>query len=95
MLYSGTDPESCITEYTLVYEKRSTKRRCAGVSETGGVIFQAGGDSGGRAPHVQWTPVLLSEASLAHDVYLCVERPSGAFPPQGRERARGTRISPI
>jgi len=20
MLYSGTDPESCITEYTLVYE---------------------------------------------------------------------------
>ena len=22
MLYSGTDPESCITEYTLVYEDK-------------------------------------------------------------------------
>jgi len=23
MLYSGTDPESCITEYTLVYEDKT------------------------------------------------------------------------
>jgi hypothetical protein len=33
-------------------------------------------------PHVQWTLVLLSEALLAHDVYVCLERPSGALPPQ-------------
>jgi len=32
-------------------------------------------------PHVQWTPVLLSEALLAHDVYVCLECPSGALPP--------------
>ena len=25
MLYSGTDPESYITEYTLVYEEQSTQ----------------------------------------------------------------------
>ena len=30
---------------------------------------------------MQWTPVLLSEALLAHDVYVCLERPSGALPP--------------
>ena len=28
------------------------------------------------------TPVLLSEASLAHDVDLRLERPSGALPPE-------------
>ena len=38
------------------------------------------GDTG---PHVQWTPVLLSEALLAHDVCVCLERPSGALPPEG------------
>ena len=30
-------------------------------------------------PHVLRTPVLLSEASLAHDVYVCLERPSGVL----------------
>jgi len=30
---------------------------------------------------VQWTPVLLSEALLTHDVNMCLERPSGALPP--------------
>ena len=27
-------------------------------------------------------PVLLSEALLVHDVYVCLERPSGALPPE-------------
>ena len=31
---------------------------------------------------MQWTPVLLKEALLAHDVYVCLERPSGALPPE-------------
>ena len=30
----------------------------------------------------KWTPVLLREALLAHDVYVCLERPSGALPPE-------------
>ena len=30
---------------------------------------------------MQWTSVLLSEALLAHDVFVCLERPSGALPP--------------
>ena len=34
--------------------------------------------------HGQWTPVLPSEALLAHDVYVCLERPSGALPPEAR-----------
>jgi hypothetical protein len=34
------------------------------------------------SPHVQWTPVLLSKALLAHGVYVCLERPSGARPPE-------------
>ena len=29
------------------------------------------------------TPVLLSEALLARDVYVCLERPIGALPPDG------------
>ena len=33
-------------------------------------------------PHVLWTPVLLGAALLAHDVFLCLERPSGALPPE-------------
>jgi hypothetical protein len=37
------------------------------------------GDTG---PNVLRTPVLLSEALLAHDVYMCLERPSGALPPE-------------
>jgi len=28
---------------------------------------------------LQWTPVFLSEALLAHDVDVCLERPSGAL----------------
>ena len=35
MLYSGTDPESYITGYTLVYEdklSRSSETRCAGMT---------------------------------------------------------------
>ena len=31
---------------------------------------------------MQWTSVLLSEALLAHDVYVCLERPSGDLPPE-------------
>ena len=31
-------------------------------------------------PHVLRTPVLLSEAFLAHDVHVCLESPSGALP---------------
>ena len=34
------------------------------------------------------TPVLFSEALLALDVYVCLERPSGALPPE----CRGGRI---
>ena len=30
----------------------------------------------------KWTPVLLSEALLAHDVDVCLERPNGALPPE-------------
>ena len=30
--------------------------------------------------HMLWTPVLLSEALLAHDVDVCLERPSRALP---------------
>ena len=30
--------------------------------------------------HVLRTTVLLSEALLSHDVYVCLERPSGALP---------------
>ena len=33
---------------------------------------------------MQWASVLLSEALLAHDVYVCLERPSGALPPEIR-----------
>ena len=33
-------------------------------------------------PHVQWTLVLLSEALLAHDVHVRLERLSGALPPE-------------
>ena len=33
------------------------------------------------SPHAKWTPVLLSEALRAHNVYVCLERPSGALPP--------------
>ena len=41
----------------------------------------------GMQPRVGWpyrlqTPVLHSEALLAHDVYVCLERPSGALPPE-------------
>jgi len=32
-------------------------------------------------PHVQWTSVLLSETLPEHDVNVCLERPSGALPP--------------
>ena len=38
------------------------------------------GDIGG--PHVLRNPVLFSEALLAHDVYVCLEHPSGALPPE-------------
>ena len=31
MLYSGTDPESCITEYTLVYEDKRAEIHSGGV----------------------------------------------------------------
>ena len=34
------------------------------------------------SPHAQWTSVLLSEALLAHDVYVCLECPSRALPPE-------------
>ena len=34
------------------------------------------------SPHMQWTLVLLSEALLAHDVYVCLERPIGALSPE-------------
>jgi len=37
---------------------------------------------GDISPQVQWTPVLLSEALLAHYVYVCLERLSGALPPE-------------
>ena len=37
--------------------------------------------AGDISPHVQWTPVLLSEALLAYDNYVCIQRPSGALPP--------------
>ena len=32
-------------------------------------------------PHVLWTPVLLSQVVLAHDVYVCLERPSQTLSP--------------
>ena len=32
--------------------------------------------------HVLRTSVPLSEALLAHDVYVCLERPNGALPPE-------------
>ena len=38
------------------------------------------GDQDGA--HVLRTPVLLSEALLAHDVYVCLECSSGALPPE-------------
>jgi len=34
------------------------------------------------------TPVLLSEALLAHHVYVCLERPSGALPIEDEAYAR-------
>ena len=37
--------------------------------------------AGDIGPHVLQTPVLLSEALLAHHVDVCLERPSGALPP--------------
>ena len=39
---------------------------------------------GDISPHVQWSSVFLSEALLAHDGHVCIERPSGALPPEGR-----------
>jgi len=35
---------------------------------------------GDIGPHVLRTPVLLSESLLAHDIYVCLERLSGALP---------------
>ena len=32
--------------------------------------------------HVLRIPVLLSQAVLAHDVYVCLDRPRGALPPE-------------
>jgi len=47
------------------------------------------------SPHVQWTSVLLSETLLAHDFYVCLERPSGALPPDSPAPGEGTpRIQP-
>ena len=43
-------------------------------------------------PHVQQTPVLLSEVILAHDIYVSLERPSGALPPA--KQNTGTRETP-
>jgi len=40
---------------------------------------------GDISPHVQWTSVLVSEALLAHGVYVRLERPSGALPPESLE----------
>ena len=40
---------------------------------------------------MQWTYVRLSEALLAHDVYVCRERPSGALPPES-QTGRGASI---
>ena len=31
---------------------------------------------------MQWTPVLIGEAAFAHHVYVCIERPSAALPPE-------------
>ena len=48
---------------------------------------------GGIGPHLLRTPVLLSDALLAHDVHVCPERPSSALPPDyrahGKKRGRG------
>ena len=40
---------------------------------------------GDISPHVRWTPVLLSEALLVHNVFVCFERPSGALPPASEQ----------
>ena len=45
-------------------------------------------------PHVLRIPALLSKALLAHDVYVCFERPSGALPPDIPQAAIGTNSTP-
>ena len=38
------------------------------------------------------SPVLLSEVLLAHDVHVCIKRPSGALPPEVMSLLDGLRI---
>ena len=65
-------------------------RRYSPVRDDQSDFTQSSPLQGDISPHVQWTPVLLSEALLADDVYVCLERPSGVLPPQGLGRGYGT-----
>jgi hypothetical protein len=44
---------------------------------------------------VQWTPILLSEALLALGVCVCLERLSGALPPEVQGVGSGCRVQGV